>query len=77
MNGARGFRGAVAPDATRERELSKEFLQSLPVLALVRVNLGIGVLEGELTNIPSDSGRSVFFLAVSYETRQLSFAIWY
>src|SRR5580704_5695409 len=45
MNGARCFWSAVAPNSARERKLREELFQTLPVLGLVRINLGISALQ--------------------------------
>ncbi len=45
MDGSWCFRGAVAADAARKRELPKERAHPINVLALVGVNLGICTLK--------------------------------
>ncbi len=45
MDGARGFRCDMRADMTGEGELLEELLQALGVLALVRIDLGVGALE--------------------------------
>jgi hypothetical protein len=45
MNGAGRFRGTVASDTPGERKLSEESFHSLPVLALIRIDLGIASVQ--------------------------------
>src|SRR3974390_3002092 len=45
VDGAGGFRRAVAADASGEGELLEEFFQSFVVLALVGIDLGVGAFE--------------------------------
>jgi len=45
MDGAGRFRGNVAPDMAGKGKLLEEFLHPFGVLALVRVDLGVGAFE--------------------------------